>query len=109
MPSVVEPTSQRERKRLFVVGFSSAMIFGTFVGSLADKYGRKHHDKCKKKLTNKLLQGDIIEHPDYIMENNLKMDYRYYLEHQIIFMGYHVLHMFMTIYQNIYMVDILEA
>ena len=48
-----------------------------------DKYGRKHHDKCKKKLTNKVLQGDIIEHPDYIMENNLKMDYRYYLEHQI--------------------------
>ena len=48
-----------------------------------DKYGRKHHDKCKKKLTNKLLQGDIIENPDYIMENKLKMDYRYYLEHQI--------------------------
>ena len=48
-----------------------------------DKYKRKHHDKCKKKLTNKLLQGDIIEHPDYIMKNKLKMDYRYYLEHQI--------------------------
>jgi DNA polymerase elongation subunit (family B) len=48
-----------------------------------DKYGRKHHDKCKKKLTNKLLQGDIIEHPDFIIANNLKMDYRYYLEHQI--------------------------
>ncbi|KAH7442825.1 hypothetical protein KP509_02G004000 [Ceratopteris richardii] len=27
--------------RLFIAGFGSSMIFGTFVGSLADKYGRK--------------------------------------------------------------------
>ena len=48
-----------------------------------DKYKRTHTDKCKKPLTNKLLQGDTIEHPAYIMEKKLKIDYKYYLEHQI--------------------------
>jgi DNA polymerase elongation subunit (family B) len=48
-----------------------------------DKYGIEHHDKCKKPLTNKLLQGDIIENPLYITENNLKIDYNYYLTNQI--------------------------
>jgi DNA polymerase elongation subunit (family B) len=31
----------------------------------------------------KLLQGDIIEHPDYIREKNLKIDYLFYLTNQI--------------------------
>ena len=48
-----------------------------------DKYKKVHNDKCKKPLTNKLLQGDTIEHPQYIEENKLKIDYKYYLEHQI--------------------------
>ena len=48
-----------------------------------DKYGEIHHDKCKKLLTNKLLQGDTIDHPQYIVENNLTIDSKYYLEHQI--------------------------
>ena len=48
-----------------------------------DKYGNVHYDKCKKKLTNKLLQGDILEHPNYIIENDLLIDYRYYFDHQI--------------------------
>jgi len=48
-----------------------------------DKYGTEHHDKCKKRLPTKLLQGDIIEHPSYISKNNIKIDYRYYLDHQI--------------------------
>jgi DNA polymerase elongation subunit (family B) len=48
-----------------------------------DKYKVIHHDKCKKPLTNKLLQGDIIEHPQYIMDKKLKIDYNYYLTHQI--------------------------
>ena len=48
-----------------------------------DKYKNIHYDKCKKKLTNKLLQGDIIEHPKYITDMNIKIDYRYYLDHQI--------------------------
>jgi DNA polymerase elongation subunit (family B) len=41
------------------------------------------HDKCKKPLNNKLLQGDMIEHPLYIEENKLKINHKYYLEHQI--------------------------
>jgi hypothetical protein len=44
-----------------------------------DKYKKTHLDKCKKPLTNKLLQGDTIEHPAYIMEKKLKIDYKYYL------------------------------
>jgi DNA polymerase elongation subunit (family B) len=31
----------------------------------------------------KLLQGDVIEHPDYIIKNNLKIDYLFYLTNQI--------------------------
>jgi DNA polymerase elongation subunit (family B) len=48
-----------------------------------DKYKNIHNDKCKKPLNNKLLQGDTIEHPLYIEENKLKIDFNYYLEHQI--------------------------
>jgi len=32
---------------------------------------------------HKLLQGDKIEHPDYIAENNLKIDYMFYITNQI--------------------------
>ena len=48
-----------------------------------DKYKNVHMDKCKKQLTNKLLQGDTIEHPSYIQENKMKIDFNYYLTHQI--------------------------
>ena len=48
-----------------------------------DKYKVVHHDKCKKPLTTKLLQGDTIEHPAYAVEKKLKIDYNYYLSHQI--------------------------
>jgi hypothetical protein len=48
-----------------------------------DKYKEIHNDKCKKPITNKLLQGDTIEHPLYIKEKNLKIDFNYYLTHQI--------------------------
>jgi len=48
-----------------------------------DKYKVQHTDKCKKPLTSKLLQGDMIEHPLYIQEKNLKFDYNYYLTNQI--------------------------
>ena len=34
-------------------------------------------------ITNKVLQGDLIEHPSYIKEHNILPDYRYYFEHQI--------------------------
>ena len=31
----------------------------------------------------KILQGDRIEHPDYIVQNNLKLDYKAYLVNQV--------------------------
>lgn len=37
-----------------------------------------------KKKKKDILQGDLIEHPDYVVKNGLKIDYLYYLEHQII-------------------------
>jgi predicted RecA/RadA family phage recombinase len=48
-----------------------------------DKYKVEHFDKCKKPLQPKILQGDILEHPDYIKEKDLEIDYKYYLDHQI--------------------------
>ena len=48
-----------------------------------DKYKKQHNDKCKKILPTKLLQGDTIEHPQYITDNKLKIDYNYYLTNQI--------------------------
>jgi len=36
--------------------------------------------KYKKKI---VLQGDRIEHPDYIKQNNIKLDYKYYISNQI--------------------------
>jgi DNA polymerase elongation subunit (family B) len=48
-----------------------------------DKYKVEHFDKCKKPLEPKILQGDILENPDYIKEKGLIIDYKYYLDHQI--------------------------
>lgn len=31
-----------------------------------------------------IKQGELIENPEYVVKNNLKIDYLYYLEHQII-------------------------
>ena len=41
------------------------------------------YDKCKKPLSTKLIQSDIVEDPQYVRDNKLKIDYMYYLEHQI--------------------------
>ena len=49
-----------------------------------DKYKKIHMDKCKKPLSTKLIQGDIVEEPKYITDNKLKIDYKYYIDHQII-------------------------
>ena len=37
-----------------------------------------------KKKKKDIKQGDLIEHPAYVIEHDLKIDYMYYLEHQII-------------------------
>ncbi len=36
-----------------------------------------------KDTKNKMLQGDKVEHPDFIIQNNLKIDYLFYLTNQI--------------------------
>jgi DNA polymerase delta subunit 1 len=46
------------------------------------------HDAYSKnrpctKITTKILQGDRVEDPEYIKDNNLKIDYMYYLDHQL--------------------------
>ena len=40
----------------------------------------KNKGKPKPK---KILQGDRIEHPDFIKEKNLKLDYGFYISNQI--------------------------
>jgi DNA polymerase delta subunit 1 len=47
-------------------------------------YCKKHRleHKCTK-IQMKVLQGDLLETPSYIMKHNIKVDYRYYIEHQI--------------------------
>ena len=47
------------------------------------KTGEITYDKCKKPLSTKLIQGDIVEEPAYIKDKKLKIDYMYYLERQI--------------------------
>lgn len=37
-----------------------------------------------RKKKKDILQGDLIETPEFVTQNNLKIDYLYYLEHQII-------------------------
>lgn len=49
-----------------------------------DSTKKKIGGKCKKPTAEKLLQGDIIETPQHIIDNNMKIDYKYYLDHQII-------------------------
>jgi hypothetical protein len=46
----------------------------------------EHDIKSIKKSQGKdekILQGDKIEHPDYILKNKLNVDYKFYLENQI--------------------------
>ena len=39
--------------------------------------------KCINPINPKASQGDLIEIPSYIIENNVPLSYRYYLDHQI--------------------------
>lgn len=34
-------------------------------------------------IINKKIQSENVEHPDFVKENNLQIDYLFYLEHQI--------------------------
>ena len=37
----------------------------------------------KEQKGKKLLQGDRVEHPDFIRENNLKINYKFYITNQL--------------------------
>ena len=49
-------------------------------GCFCKKHKLNH--KCSN-INEKALQGDFVETPSYIQKNNLLIDYRYYLDHQI--------------------------
>lgn len=52
---------------------------------MRDEFGDiREKKRCIKPLTKKALRGDLIETPEYIKENNLKIDYKYYLDNQIL-------------------------
>jgi len=53
----------------------------------------KDIDRKKKK---DVKQGELIENPEYVVKNNLKIDYLYYLEHQIINPASQILELMMT-------------
>ncbi len=42
-----------------------------------------YFDTSKIKTTRKLLQGEMIETPDYVKTNNLKLNYEFYIQKQI--------------------------
>lgn len=44
-----------------------------------------------------ILQGDLIENPEYVIQNKLKIDYAYYIEHQIINPASQILELMMPI------------
>ena len=50
-----------------------------------DKYKKPNQkkNKCVKEISRKIIQGDVIEAPSYVIEKELKTDYRYYYDHQI--------------------------
>jgi len=52
--------------------------------------------EVKEKKGVKLLQGNRIEHPDYILEHKLKIDYLFYLTNQIINPATQFLELIMT-------------
>lgn len=48
---------------------------------MLNEYNKDIVDKKKKRKT--LLQGDLIEHPDYVQANQLPLDYLFYLTNQL--------------------------
>jgi len=53
---------------------------GVCGGSYCNKHRGKH--KCSN-IQEKAIQGDLVETPSYIEEMGLRIDYRYYLDHQV--------------------------
>ena len=47
------------------------------------RFNSKLFDRKQYKIKKSTLQGDRIEHPDFILKNNIKIDYTQYIEKQI--------------------------
>jgi DNA polymerase elongation subunit (family B) len=60
--------------------YDSVNVCGVCSGGYCKKHRMSH--KCSN-INEKALQGDFAETPSYIQENNITIDYRYYLDHQI--------------------------
>ena len=45
-------------------------------------YSHKMTHSCGN-ISEKILQGDQVEDPNYILKNNIRIDYRYYYDHQV--------------------------
>jgi hypothetical protein len=58
------------------------LIFSVSNGNTDNIKGRIKSE-CDSLYKSRVLQGDSIEHPDYIKENNLRVDYLFYLTNQI--------------------------
>ncbi len=48
---------------------------------MLNEYNKDITDKTKKR--KRLLQGDLIEHPEYVQQHDLKIDYLFYLTNQL--------------------------
>jgi DNA polymerase elongation subunit (family B) len=53
---------------------------GVCGGSYCPKHRGKH--KCTN-IQPKAIQGDLVETPAYIREHGIRINYRYYLDHQV--------------------------
>jgi hypothetical protein len=61
-------------------GYDNVNVCGVCGGGYCKKHRMSH--KCSN-IHEKALQGDFAETPSYIQEHNIRIDYRYYLDHQI--------------------------
>jgi DNA polymerase elongation subunit (family B) len=53
--------------------------------------------KLRKNKSGGIIQGELVEHPDYVMNNNLKIDYLHYLERQIIIPASQILNLMISV------------
>lgn len=60
--------------------FKKSSICDVCCGSFCLKHKLNH--KCSN-INEKALQGDLVDTPSFIKDNNILINYRYYLDHQI--------------------------
>jgi DNA polymerase elongation subunit (family B) len=53
--------------------------------------------KLRRNKSGSVIQGELVEHPDFVTENNLKIDYLHYLEHQVIVPASQILNLMISV------------